>query len=175
MRAKKWADGRQTIAPLEAWSSLSVNGEKYIKIIYTSGKGVKDKSGKLIDTPATFSRRCYWFKHKPQYMLIHYLDTGPEAQHRIRASNTDTSNNIMSLVILSKEDPPEQPPNVQTVIPRARGGKLNRLSASIRNGQNNINLLKFFSKKSVKPPVPSLQRDYLTSKLNGMNCSTNLP
>ena len=65
MRIKKWADGRKTIAPLEAWSQLSVNGEKYIKIIYTSGKGVEDKEKKLFNTPGTFSRRCYWFKHKP--------------------------------------------------------------------------------------------------------------
>lgn len=79
MRVKKWADGRQTVAPLEAWSQLSVNGEKFIKIIYTSGKGVLDKGSEYFNTPATFSRRCYWFKHKPQYMLVHYLDSNPNS------------------------------------------------------------------------------------------------
>jgi len=40
--------------------------------------GKADPKGKLFNTPLTFSRRCYWLKSKPKFMLIHYLDYGVE-------------------------------------------------------------------------------------------------
>ena len=56
--------GRRNISCMEIWNSLRVNGEKYIKSIYTNGSGQEDIHGNLFTTPTTFSRRCYWLKHK---------------------------------------------------------------------------------------------------------------
>ena len=70
----------------EGITSLKINGENKIRVLYSQGKGDEhykfdkntqikyrpEKGGEF--TPDTFHRRSYCLIDHPKYILVHYLD-----------------------------------------------------------------------------------------------------